>query len=62
MEVGCNEVPPPDREERSSDWVVVASAREIRSRSRLQSRQKESVTETQLKSHQTELSAVESHL
>jgi hypothetical protein len=40
MRVGCNVVPL-DREERSREWAAVSSQREIRSRYRLQSRQKE---------------------
>jgi hypothetical protein len=60
--VGCNVVPS-DREERSREWAVVSSDREIRSRYRLQSRQREySVTESQPKSRETEWSAADSWL
>jgi hypothetical protein len=62
MKVGCNEVPP-EREKRSSEWAVVSSARDIRSRCRLQSRQRKySARETKLKSHQTEWSVVDNRL
>jgi hypothetical protein len=62
MLVACN-IEPPNREERSSEWAVVSSVREIRSRSQLQSRQRKySARETKLKSHQTEWSVVDNRL